>query len=248
MNHQILRFAAVALLALAMAGCSSSESSSKAGSGAKGGALLGAGIGLFLGALTGDSEVAVAATAVGAAAGAGQGAYEGWRQDQDDQRTQEITAAIRESNASGGQQNLDAEGRAREELTRFLGVWRMEGWAQEPGEERINVTAQINGDIEMGLFVELSYIDFKASGFDQQIWGTSTLGYDADTGYSISTRFNTVPEPLRNESGTFDAGGRRFTFPGDGYTVEIKFENPDRYRVETIVGNEVVESYTVTRT
>ncbi len=170
-------FLATTLLISMLVSCAS-DGSSKAGKGAATGAVIGAGIGLLMGALTGDSRIAVAATAVGAGVGAGQGAYEGWKQDQDDQRTRQITEAIRESKRSGGQQpSSDANTRAREELTRFLGIWTMEGWVQEPGAERLNVQARVNGDIEMNHFVELAYIDLKVTGRDQQIWGTSMLGY-----------------------------------------------------------------------
>ena len=72
----------------------------KAGQGAKTGAAIGAGVGLLFGALTGDAGVAVAAAAVGAGAGAAEGAIEGWRQDQEDQRTRQITDAIGQSNKS----------------------------------------------------------------------------------------------------------------------------------------------------
>ena len=222
-------------------------------SGAKTGALVGAGVGLLMGALTGDADVAVAATAVGAGAGASRGAYEGWRQDQDDQRTRQITEAIRETKQSGGQQLSDnAETRAREELTRFLGVWAMEGWIQESGEKRRNVQAQVNGDIEMNHFVQLAYIDLKVTGVDSQVWGTSTLGYDKDDGYNISTRLNTLPEPLRTSGGSFDQSSRSFIFKGSDYRLNIRFNNPDRFTVETFAVNggseQQVEFYTFTRT
>lgn len=233
-----------------LAGCAGDTRMS---SGAKTGAVVGAGVGLLMGALTGDAEVAAAATAVGAGVGASRGAYEGWRQDQDDARTRQITEAIRESKQSGkAPSGSNAETRAREELTRFLGVWSMEGWIQEPGEDRLSVRAKVNGNIEMKYFVELAYIDLKVTGFDNQVWGTSTLGYDQDDGYNISTRLNTVPEPLRSAGGTFDQSSRTFMFKGPDYRITIRFSTPDRFTVETFLtagGSErQVESYTFTRT
>ena len=123
----------------------------------------------------------------------------------------------------------------------------MTGWFQEPGAERVNVRSQVNGDVQMNYFVELSYIDFKAEGFEQQIWGTSTLGYDSNDGYSISTRFNTLAEAVIAENGTFDTRNRRFVFSGSDYSVTIQFETPDRFTVETRSGGQVVESYQFTR-
>jgi len=245
-------FVVTAILISMLGGCAS-DGSSRVGKTAAGGAAIGAGIGLLMGALTGDAEVAVAATAVGAGVGAGQGAYEGWKQDQDDQRTRQITEAIRESKQSGGQASGgNAETRAREELTRFIGVWAMEGWVQAPGEDRHNVQARVNGDVEMNHFIELAYIDLKVTGVDSQIWRTSTLGYDKDDGYNISTRLNTLPEPLRSNGGTFDRSSRSFNFQGPDYRLNISFNNPDRFTVETFAtsgGNEQqVESYTFTRT
>jgi hypothetical protein len=200
-----------------------------------------------MGLLSDRPGAAVAGLAVGAAVGAGQGAYEGWRQEQDDERTRHLTQAIRESNASSQQTSADDTARAREQLTRFLGIWQMEGWLQEPGGERINVSAQVNGNIEMTYFVELAYIDLKATGIDTQVWGTSMLGYDEGHGYSINTRLNTLPEPLRSENGTFDQSSRSFTFSGTDYRLEISFETPDRFTLVTTSNGQTVESYRFTK-
>ena len=243
-------FLVTVLLASMLLGCAGNT---KTSSGAKTGAIIGAGIGLLVGIASGDANKAVAATAIGAGIGAGQGAYEGWKQDQDDIRTKQITDAIRETKQSGGQQpSSDAETRAREELTLFLGVWAMEGWVQEPGEERLNVQARVNADIQMSYFVELAYIDLKVTGVDKQVWGTSTIGYDKDDGYNISTRLNTLPEPMRATGGTFDQNSRSFAFKGPDYRLIFRFQSPDRFTVETFAtsgGNEQqIESYTFTRT
>lgn len=223
--------------------------SSRTASGAKTGALVGAGLGLLIGALGGKPE---AGLAVGAAYGAAGGAYEGWRQEQDDERTRQITDAIRESKRSAAaQQNADAAARAREELTRFLGIWSMEGWAQEPGEERLNVRAQVNGDVEMNYFVKLAYIGLKVTGFDSQLWGTTMLGYDDENGYNISSHFNTMPGPVRASGGKFDRSNRSFSFKGPDFRIVVRFENPDRFTAETIIivgGREhKLESYRFTR-
>ncbi len=226
-----------------LVGCAADESTKQ---GAATGAAVGAGIGLLIGVLSGDSEVAARAVAVGAASGATRGAYEGWRQGQDDRRTQEITQAIRES--SQQQTGLDEEGRQREELTRFLGVWQLTGYLVGNEGERINVRSQLNGNPHMNYFVELAYIDLEAEGFEGQIWGTTTLGYDSDTGFEISTRFNTIPEAIEASGGTFDRGRRSFLFGGDDYRTTIRFDSPDRFLVETTDSNgRTVESYQVDR-
>jgi len=248
--HNFRTLIATALVILVLVGCAGNTRMS---SGAKTGAVVGAGIGLLMGVLSGDANKAVALTAVGAGVGAGQGAYEGWRQEQDDQRTKQITEAIREAKQSGGQQpSGDAETQAREELTRFLGVWAMEGWVQESGQERLTVQARVNADIQMSYFVELAYIDLEVTGVDKQVWGTSTIGYDKDDGYNISTRLNTLPEPMRATGGTFDQNSRSFTFSGPDYRLIFRFQSPDRFTVETFAtsggSEQQVESYTFTRT
>ena len=251
-NHclPVTRALATAIICLSViCGCASSPDDSRAKQGAKSGAAWGAGIGLLLGVLADDPARGLA---IGAAAGAAEGGYQGWRQDQDDERTRQITQAIHESNASAQQSNTSAADQAREELTRFLGVWQMEGWAQEPGASRVNISAQVNGTIQMTYFLELAYVDFKAEGMNEQIWGTSMLGYDPDAGYSITTRFNTLSESLMAENGTFDGRSRSFTFSGIDYSVIIRFENPNRFTVKTtsrINGRDSeVESYRFTRT
>ena len=245
---QVARNVAMLLVSIMLAVACASEGDSRAKQGAASGAAIGAGIGLLVGVISGDSDVAARAVAVGAASGAIRGGYEGWRQDQDDERTRQITQAIRESNAANQQATLDAEARQREELTRFLGVWQLSGWIEEPGQGRLNVTAQINGNVHMTYFVELAYIDFKVDGYDGQIWGTSTLGYDSDSGFGLSTRFNTMPDALEVSGGRFDSGSRTFTFSDAQGQTLIQFQTPDRYTVTTMFGGNTVESYVVTRT
>lgn len=225
-----------------MAGCASSPRSSK---GAGTGAAIGAGVGLLVGLLSGKADVAAKAVAVGAAAGAVQGGYEGWRQDQDDERTRQITQAIQETSAK--QAALDTDARLRENLTRFLGVWKMSGWLQNPGQGRINVSAQVNGNMQMRYFVELAYIDLKADGLTGQVWGTTTLGYDPGSGFDMSTRFSTLPEALELRGGTFSSASRAFTFADSEGTTVIEFQTPDRFTVTTTVDGATVESYVFTR-
>jgi len=228
------------ILALSTLTSCANDGSSRVGETAAGGAAIGAGVGLLIGALAGKPE---AGLLVGAATGAGQGAYEGWRQDQDDERTRQLAAAIRESSEPQGATAAD---RARDELRRFLGVWSMEGWIQESGEGRTTVSAQVNATVEMTYFVELAYIDLQIAGVDRQVWGTSTLGYEEGAGYSLVNRFSTLPEAIRL-SGTFDAPRSTFTFPGDDFRVTVRFETPDRFVAETTSGGETVESYRFTR-
>ena len=142
--------------------------------------------------------------------------------------------------------NSSAEARQREQLTRFLGIWQLDGWVQEGGN-RINVTAQVNGNVHMTYFVELAFIDLKAEGIDGQIWGTTTLGYNADTGYELNTRFNTMPDAIEVSGGRFDQGSRTFTFADAEGTTLISFETPDRFTLTTTMGGQTVESYVFTR-
>ena len=69
------------------AGCASNPNDSTTKKQAMTGAAIGAGMGLLMGVLSGDSDIAIAATAMGAAAGAIDGGYDGFRQDQENNRT-----------------------------------------------------------------------------------------------------------------------------------------------------------------
>lgn len=232
--------------AIALAsGCASGPSSSRASQGAATGAALGAGLGLLVGVLSGDSDRAARAIAVGAASGAISGGYEGWRQDQEDERTRQVTQAIRESSAQ--QAALDDAARRREELTRFLGAWDVQGWVDDDGARR-NITATVYGDVQMMQFVELAWIDLKVQGLEGQIWGTTMLGYSADNGYSISSRFNTSPDSFGFASGTFDSAQRSFSFIDGQDVTSIRFSTPDRFTATTTSGARTLESYTFTRT
>ena len=241
-----LTIAALCLVSLT-AGC---ESGPEAKRGAAQGAAVGAGLGLLVGALSGDADVAVAATAMGATAGAVEWGYDGFRQDQENRRTSELADAIR---ASGQNQNApaqsgeDPDARAREELTRFLGVWRTSGWILDEGQRR-NVSAQVNGSIQMGYFIEIGWLDLKIEGITSQVWGTTTLGYDGQDGYSMSSRFNTNPDAIEADFGRWDAAQRAFVFEDASFRTVVTFETPDRFSVTTTFGRETIESLTFTRT
>lgn len=237
---------AVCLFALFLvAGCASGPEYENTRKGAATGAAIGAGMGLLVGALTGDSEMAATATVMGAAAGAANLGYEGFLQDQENNRTREIADAIRQSGQS--QPSADPDARAREELTRFLGAWSVTGWVLDEGERR-NVTSQVNGNVQMGYFVEMAWINLNIQGIDQQIWGTSTLGFDGRTGYSISSRFNTTPDSIDADNGRWDGAQRAFIFESGGANTTVRFSSPDRFTVTTTLSGSTIESYTFTRT
>jgi hypothetical protein len=242
-----LSISIAALCALTLiAGC---EAGPEAKRSAAQGAVVGAGLGLLVGALSGDSDVAVAATVMGAAAGATEWGYDGFRQDQENRRTAELADAIR---ASGQNQNApaqpaaDPDARAREELTRFLGVWRVSGWVQDEGQRR-NVSAQVNGSVQMGYFVEMAWLDLRIEGIDSQVWGTTTLGYDGREGFSMSSRFNTTPDSIDANFGRWDAAQRAFLFEDRDFRTSVTFTSPDSFSVTTTSGSNTIESYTFTR-
>ena len=245
LTSKTLRFSALALSAMLVVACASNPGDTRAKQGAKSGAAVGAGVGLLLGILSGDSRVAAAGMAIGAGVGAAQGGYEGWRQDQDDERTRQITNAIREQGASQARAEMDAENRTREELTRFLGVWNMSGYLVDTDGSRVNVSAQVNADVYMNYFVRMAWIDLKADGFEGQVWGTTTLGYDAQTGFSLNTQFNTLDQEISVSGGSYN--NRVFTFSDAAGTTVIRFETPDSYTAVTTVGGQTVESYRFTR-
>lgn len=240
-----LLIAALCVLSL-MVGC---EAGPEAKKGAAQGAAVGAGIGLLVGALSGDTDVAVAATAMGAAAGAVEWGYGGFREDQENRRTAELADAIR---ASGQNQSAtpqpasDPDARAREELTRFLGVWRASGWVQDEGQRR-NVSAQVNGSIQMDYFVEMAWLDLRIEGISSQVWGTTTLGYDGQSGYSMSSRFNTNPDSIDADFGRWDAAQRAFLFDDRNVRTSVIFTSPDSFSVTTTSGGTTIESLAFTR-
>ena len=226
------------------AGCASNPNDSTMKQGAKTGAAVGAGMGLLFGVLSGDADVAVAAVAMGAAAGAIDGGYEGFRQDQENNRTSELANAIRQSGQA--QSSPDPDIKAREELTRFLGTWNMTGWVQDEGQRR-NVSARVNGSIKMGYFIEMAWLDLKIEAISGQVWGTTTMGYDGRNGYNLSTRFNTLPDALSADYGRWDGAQRAFTFDDGVNKTTFLFMTPDRFSVTTTSGGSTLESYTFTR-
>ena len=96
-------------------GCASSPDDSNMKKGAMTGAAVGAGFGLLMGVLTGDSDIAATAMVMGATAGAIDVGYEGFKQDQENNRSRELADAIRQSGQA--QPSTDPDARAREELS-----------------------------------------------------------------------------------------------------------------------------------
>ena len=227
-----------------ISGCAAGPDDSNEKQRAARGAAVGAGMGLLFGVLSGDSDVAIAATAMGAAAGAIDGSYDGYREDQENKRTQALADAIRHSGQT--QSSADPDARAREELTRFLGVWSVKGWVQNDGQRR-NVSASVNGTVQMSQFVEIAWVDLKIEGVNSQVWGTTMMGYDGRSGYSMSTRFNTYPDSIDAEYGRWDPAQRAFIFDDKGGSTTLSFSTPDRFTVTTRVSGNTVESYTFNR-
>ena len=109
----------------------------------------------------------------------------------------------------------------------------------------------------MGFFAQVDFMDLQLSGVTEQVWGSSTYGFDPAEGYTIVTRFNTLPTPFRMW-GTFDATSTSFSFQEVQYEggsdlqeglarVFIQFQGPDRYTMETRIKGQQVEFYTVIR-
>lgn len=227
------------VIAVMVAGCAGDG---RVGETANAGAAIGAGIGFLVGAMRGRPAEGLI---IGAGVGAAEGAYEGWRQEQDDDRTRELANAIRDRKPSGGDSGKDTSSRAREELTRFLGVWSIDGWTMD-GDQRYDVHAKANGTVQMNNYAQLAIMDIQVKGKDVTIWGEAMLGYDDDVGYTYSSRINTLPEPF-HATGQFDAVSRTFTFSSQGDKMVIRFDTPDRFALETFDGNRKIESYQFTR-
>lgn len=226
------------VITITVAACAEGRVSETAGAGAG----IGAGIGLLVGALRGRPAEGLL---VGAAVGAGEGAYEGWRQEQNDARTRDIANAIRDAKSENRGAGGDKSSRAREELTRFLGVWSVEGWSMD-GEQRYDVRAKANGNVQMSNFVELAFMDITVNGEAMSVWGEALLGYDNDVGYTYNSRISTLPKAF-NANGQFDAANRTFSFTSQGDRMVVRFETPDRFTLETFDGGQMIESYRFTR-
>jgi hypothetical protein len=229
---------------LPFTGCASSPQQQ---AGMETGATAGALTGLFVGALRGRP---LEGLATGAVVGGAAGYYDGWREENEDARARELASAIRESKAeqpAAPQQSPEAASRG--ELTRFLGMWALEGWALDDDGTRVSLNATVRGRAEMEYFVEMDFMDVQLNGSPVQLWGSSTIGYDTSQGYSISTRFNTLPTPLRAR-GDFDAASATFTLRDEGperAVIFVQFQGPDRMTIETRISGQAVEAYTLVR-
>jgi len=252
--RRVGRLGLATLVVLPLGGLHGCASSPQSDAGMSQGAGAGAIAGLLIGAIRGRP---LEGLAVGAAVGGASGYYDGWREENEDRRAAELADAVRSANQQPQQPQRSPDEQKREELTRFLGMWSMEGWAADEDGTHLQVRSQLRGRVEMANFVEVDFLDLQIQGFEGQVWGSATFGYDATSGYTMTTRFNTAPTPFRF-SGSFDSGSgtmslQEYDYEGGAQMKEvparmfIQFQGPDRFTIETRIQGQLVESYTAVR-
>jgi len=192
--HSIVRhraaFLGTMLLALAaMEGCET------AGQGAVSGGAIGALSGLAIGSMTGSAGKGAA---IGAVTGVVGGAIIG---DQNRRKHEQAMAA------SPAPAPVNYEAAAA--LERFVGRWKVDGWAQLPGRERTKLSGEATGVADKNFFVRME-IRLADPGGGESIEGTSVLSQNGGRRITMVNSFSTSPDTKRFE-GELDASGSIFT-------------------------------------
>ncbi|MBL4912879.1 hypothetical protein JMA39_06975 [Shewanella schlegeliana] len=229
--------------------------------GAAGGALLG----LVMGAAAGDASLAVKGAAVGAAAGGLAGASADYANDREDYRNENGNKNININGLPSQSVNAGASSSVAanwDRLDDFSGEWQVNIWAVNSDGERIEATAQAQGNLIRTTATELSIKALNVNGVDQAIAGNVELAYTPDMGYSLQTEFN-GNDKLRF-TGEFQSQQQRYnyypvgvngqTYSGDDRSklrLELRFAGKDVFLVDTfsvVNGQEVqIQSYRFTR-
>lgn len=227
--------------------------------GRKRGARSGALLGLTMGALTGEAKYAVAGAVAGGVAGGTAGSWSDYQNDREDYRAETLAAGIASVNTGGqgeapqGWQNIDA----------FVGQWNVAMWSLDDEGERIDATAKAVSRLDTTQSVTFSYSDFQSDALDEEVTGTTMLGFHADRGFEMLNQFSTAPEGNRyvghfdnqaNKYNFFYAGSNTATFTGiqrSDYRIEMRMVGTDVILVDTwaMVGSEEkrIQSYRLTR-
>jgi hypothetical protein len=202
--HALVRLRATFLgtIFLALAALGGCET---AGQGAVTGGAVGALSGLAIGSMTGSAGKGAA---IGAVTGVVGGAIIG------DQNRRKHQQAMAKSPAptpppppvpAAAAVPYDAVAA----LERFVGRWKVDGWAQPPGRERTRLSGEATGIADKNFFVRVE-IQLADPGGGESIEGTCILSQNGGRKVTMVNSFSTSPDTMRFE-GELDPSGSIFT-------------------------------------
>ncbi|NKF50324.1 glycine zipper family protein [Shewanella sp. WXL01] len=234
---------------IGLSGCASTEGqTSKQTQGAQTGALIGAGLGLLIGAARGEPG---AGLAVGAGVGAISGGHEGWKQDEEDNRTDKVVAAIN-SQKDTTTQNTDAE-HANRALMRLVGQWQLSGWVQDEASNTLALDGELSGNISVADSIELRFKQLSLGA--DSLSGNILIGNSAQNGADILV--NVDDNQQRLSGGKWDNETKTLTFEKvasdqsderTAFKLIMDLSNPNKIAITSYVNNDtVVEQYQLTR-
>lgn len=250
--------AAVVMTAL-LSGCANTPEGEAARRGAGYGAAGGALVGLAMGASTGSGKVAAAGAVAGAAAGAGAGAMYEYDQSREDRRTKMLADSI-----GGAKKGETVDEAGKRHLDDFIGDWNLDIWVLSEDGKKITAKGKAKGVLEAKTRAKIDYLEITADGFDDVVTGSSILGYDPQSGFSLENTFSVSGETLRfvgeyvpesNKYNYYLSGSEGKTVTGivrSNVRVEVRISGSNLWVAETftmIEGKEVkIQSYRFTRT
>jgi hypothetical protein len=226
-----------------------------AGYGAAGGAL----VGLAMGAATGSSKVAAAGAVAGAAAGAGAGAMYEYGQSREDNRTRMLADSI-----GGAKKGETVDDAGKRHLDDFIGEWNLDIWVLSEDGKKITAKGKAKGVLEAKTRAKIDYLEIAVDGYDDIVTGSSILGYDPQSGFSLENTFSVSGETLQfvgeyvpegNKYNYYLSGSEGKTVTGivrSNVRVEVRISGSNLWIAETftlIDGKETkIQSYRFTRT
>ena len=182
----------VCLVALLVTGCATSQEQQDVKRGAGYGAAGGAALGLALGASTGSGKYAAAGAVAGAAAGAAAGGMYMYDQAREDRRTETLATAI-----GGAKQGETADAAGKRHLADFAGEWNLDIWSLDADGKRITAKGKATAVLPGKDTLRIEYKDIQSANLDSAISGTSSIGYSANSGFTLENRFSVFPEARR---------------------------------------------------
>ncbi|WP_455212670.1 hypothetical protein [Kaarinaea lacus] len=254
MQYLNIRHVCLALSMTLVASCANTQEGESARRGAKYGAAGGALVGLALGAATGSGKVAAAGAVAGAAAGAGAGAMYEYDQSRQDRRTQTLADSI-----GGAKKGETVDDAGKRHLDDFIGDWNLDIWVLSEDGKKITAKGKAKGVLEAKTKAKIEYQEIKVDGYDDIVTGSSILGYDPQSGFSLENTFSVSGETLKfvgeyvpdgNKYNYYLSGSEGKTVTGivrSNVRVEVRISSSNLWVAETftlIDGKEVkIQSY-----
>ena len=113
-------------------------------------------------------------------------------QSRQDRRTQTLADSI-----GGAKKGETVDDAGKRHLDDFIGDWNLDIWVLSEDGKKITAKGKAKGVLEAKTKAKIEYQEIKADGYDDVVTGSSILGYDPQSGFSLENTFSVSGETLK---------------------------------------------------